>query len=180
MPIDISTLPISGRVIVAGLVWAGVSAFALGPLLAERTAEKIGWQEDCQHQVVAAIAARQPEPEAGPSFGCDQVFGSLPPEYRQLMDMFGAGMACDALDQANAQKERLLELRRQHLENVAHEAGSKCSCAVTSFAMTKRWDLALAAGSARLLVPASVSNMHASLLEALTSPACANLAKAED
>lgn len=179
MNIDTTTLPISGGAIVAGIVWAGVSAFALGPAIAERTAQKIGWTEDCANRVAQAIAAHMPEPDIGMSMNCDTLLPPMPREYRQLYDLFGMGMACDAIDKANEQKRRLIENQRQRLENTAREADSKCACAVSHFTVSKRWDLALAAGTARLIVPGSVSNMRASLLESLASPACAGLARVE-
>lgn len=179
MPIDVNNLPISGGVIVAGLLWIGVSAFALAPILAERTALKIGWQEDCEQQVVQELTTLEMPTSPELSIGCEPILGNLPHEQRQLLDMFGVGAACDAIDATNAHKRRLLELRRERLNRAASDAGSKCSCAISHFTMSKRWDLALAAGSARLIVPGTVSNMRASLLEALSSPACAGLAKVE-
>ncbi|MCQ0989585.1 hypothetical protein [Jiella marina] len=180
MPIDFSSIPISGGVLVAGALWAGASAYALGPLVAERSAEQIGWTADCEQRIAADIKTRQPAPEPGFAFQCGDLLGGLPGEQRQFLDMFGMGIACDAMDRAQARKRHLAELKRQRIERAAAEAGSRCACAVSHMTMVKRWDFALAAGTARTVVPSSVTNLRASLLESLASPACAGVAKLED
>lgn len=180
MIIEPNSLPVSGSVLFAGVAWIGLSAFVLGPLLAERSAQKIGWQVDCEKQVVRTVAAQEPASSAEPMFGCGDVFGHIPYEQRQIMDMLGFGAACQMVDRVNDQKQRLLQMKRQALEQAVAAAGSKCSCAVAHMTMSKRWDLALAAGSARLVVPPSVANLRASLMESLASPSCAGLARVED
>ncbi|NDW06483.1 hypothetical protein [Jiella pacifica] len=180
MPIDFSSLPISGGVLVAGAVWAGASAFVLGPLVAERSAERIGWYSDCEQRIAADIQTREPVPESEFTFQCGDLLGVLPGEQRRVLDLFGMGRACEAFDYAEIQKRRLAELKRQRIERAAAESGSRCACAVSHMTMTKRWNFAIAAGTARTVIPASVANLRASLLESLASPACAGVAKLED
>lgn len=176
---DINTLPVSGGVIAAALVWAGASAFVLGPMVAERSAQKIGWQADCEQRVVSDIKANAPAANEGTVLGCKDVLGALPPDYNRLMKGLGFGAACTLLDKTNEQKRRVADLKRLRLERAAAEAGSRCSCAVSHLTVSKRWEFALAAGSARIVVPSSVADIRASLLQSLASPSCAGLAKAE-
>ncbi|OXT01985.1 hypothetical protein B7H23_03345 [Notoacmeibacter marinus] len=179
MPFDITSLPVSGGVLVAGAAWAGLSAFVLGPLVAERSAETIGWMPQCERLVADDIMESGVEPELQLMLGCHDVLGVLPPEHRQILETFGLDMACEMVDAANDQKKRLADLKRQKLERAVAQAGSKCACAVSHMTVSKRWDFAVAAGSARTVMPSSVANIGASLLGSLASPSCANLIKAE-
>lgn len=180
MILEPNSLPVSGSVLFASVAWIGLSAFVLGPILAERSAQKIGWQADCEKQVVRTVAAQEPALSVEPTFGCNDVLGHIPYEQRQIMERLGFGAACQMVDRANEQKQRLLQMKRQALEQAAAAAGSKCSCAIAHMTTSKRWDLALAAGSARLVLPPSVANLRVSLMESLTSPSCTGLAKVED
>lgn len=172
MSIDISSLPVSGGLLVAGALWAGVSAFALGPLVAERSAAQMDFEEHCQKSVVQNIYTNSLLPSVQPKISCNQVFGHMPSEYRQLMDAFGMGAACNTLDQMNAQKQRIEDLKQQRVQAATDQAGSRCSCAISHFTQTNRGSLALYAGSARLITPSSVTDLQTSLMASANSEVC--------
>ncbi|WP_299870538.1 hypothetical protein [uncultured Hoeflea sp.] len=183
MAIDINTLPISGAVLVAGGVWIGVSYIVLAPELVERKAVQIGWQTQCQASVRTDLMGAQALPPMSTPLdgvGCNDLMGAVvPSDHRPFFDMFGLGMVCDAVDQAQARKRQIERMREDRMRRSLEEAGSKCACAVTHLSASKRWDFALAAGTARLVEPASVANFETSLTQSLRSPACAVFANAE-
>jgi hypothetical protein len=174
-----SSLPISGSTAAGVLVWATTSCFVLAPIITERTAYKIGWFEDCPKQIVADIQSRMPSSTFQPNITCGDMVGALGAETKQLMDMFGLGMACDALDQKKAQQKRLAEIKRERLSQAAQEASSKCSCAVGHATESNRVSLALHAGSARLIPSAPMSDLKGTLRASLHSPVCSALARVE-
>jgi hypothetical protein len=180
MSIDIlSSSPVSGSAAAGVLVWAATSCFLLAPIITERTALKIGWFEDCPKQIVADIQSRMPNSTFQPSIGCNDMVGALGSETKQLINMFGLGMACDALDQKKAQQKRLAEIKRERLSQAAQEASSKCSCAVGHATESNRVSLALHAGSARLIPSASMADLKGTLRASLHSPVCSSLANVE-
>jgi hypothetical protein len=103
----------------------------------------------------------------------------VPSDHRPFFDMFGLGMVCDAVDQAQTRKRQIERMREDRLRRSLEEAGSKCACAVTHLIANKRWDFALAAGTARLVEPVSVTNFETSLTQSLRSPNCSVFANAE-
>ncbi|CTQ58144.1 hypothetical protein LA5095_01956 [Roseibium album] len=180
MALDITSLPVSGGVLASGLVFAGLSAFVLGPLVAERTAQKIGWYQDCEREIVQDLHSHTSDPVQQPAISCKDMFGHMPGEHRQVLNLFGMGAACAALDQTLEQKRRLETLRQQRLERAADEAGARCSCAVAHLVETERVSLALFVSSARLITPPSLTDFRASLKSSAESPICRRLASVED
>lgn len=72
MPIDADSLPISGGLVLALVAGAAISAFALGPLVAKRTIEVSGWQQNCARDLTAASQPSASAP-ARPEISCDDL-----------------------------------------------------------------------------------------------------------
>ncbi len=175
--IDMTSLPVSGGVIVAGALWVGLSAFVLGPVVVERSADKMDWCETCEQQLVAEIKARQPLPSAKPNLGCDDVMKHLPKEYGKILNLFGMDAACKIVDQKNAQLKQIEAIKRERVMQAAEHANSQCECAVAHLIEIKRWSFAMHAGSARLITPSGVSYLSAALMASAKSPECARLTR---
>ena len=167
---DFSTLPISGGIIVAGALWAGVSAFALGPLVINRMTELSGWSASCEAMLDDHATSQTPPPPPRPSVGCNE-----------LMDLFGEGadQLCGqggdtifnllTIDPLAAQKEAAGERERARLDRITELAPSRCSCAAKLVGADRvRWGLY--AGSARLI--GGSDDLLVDLTQALHSPAC--------
>ena len=169
---DLSTLPISGGLLVAGALWAGVSGFVLAPLVVERSAAKSNWQGQCQAAVAQDIRDAAPLHNLSPELSCDDVLGQLPPGYGDLLSFAGMDAACKALDQAKAQRQRLRELKQARLDRAAEQAGSICSCAVAHLTQSQRWSFALYAGSATLIAPPVAKDLNTALMTSARSPSC--------
>lgn len=182
MPIDINTFPISGRLLVTILLWGGVAAFALGPVVAKREIERTNWGEACVASLTTRIEARRPVKSEVPEVGCR--------EFGQLMDGLlgrGAGQAmcsrdvADAvegaidlaqkLDPAAQAQDLARELAEQRSDQAAQLAPTRCSCAADVVASDRlRWGLY--AGSGRL-IGKDTETLMSDLTQALHLPACA-------
>lgn len=107
MPIDINTFPISGRILVTLLLWSGVSAFALGPVVAKREIELTNWGEACAASLTTQIENRRVVKNGVPEVGCR--------EFGQLMDGLlghGAGQAMCS-DEVEGAIDGVLDLARK-------------------------------------------------------------------
>lgn len=173
--IDLQSLPVSGGVIVAGALWAGVSAFVLGPLVVERSAEKLQWVPICEREITLEIAANQPVGDLKPEVSCDQALGFMSKDHRRFFNLFGLDQACRAVDQANAKKRELQALREKRLAQTAQRAGAQCTCAVDHLIEEKRWSVALHAGTGRLVTPSVMRDLNSSLVTSARAPHCARL-----
>ena len=178
--IDMMSLPVSGGLLAAGAVWVGLSGFVLGPVYTERSAEKIDWCEQCETQLVAEIKARRPLPSAEPRLGCDDVLTVLPKEYGKLMTLFGVDAACQLVDQQNAHRQRVADLKRERVMQATEHTASQCACAIAHLIEDKRWSIALHAGTARLISPSITRDLKSSLMAAAKSPECARLTNQGD
>lgn len=167
---DFSTLPISGGIIVAGALWAGVSAFALGPLVADRMTEISGWSASCEAMLDNSVASQTPPPPPRPSVGCNELMGLFGNGADQLCGQGGDTIFnLLTIDPLAAQKEAARERERARLARVAELAPSRCSCAARVVGADRvRWGLY--AGSARLI--GGSDDLLADLTQALHSPAC--------
>lgn len=182
MPIDINTFPISGRILVTLLLWSGVSAFALGPVVAKREIELTNWGEACAASLTTQIENRRVVKNEAPDLGCR--------EFGQLMDGLlghGAGqtMCSDEVegaingvldlarkfDPAAQTQASVRELAQRRGDQAAQLAPTRCSCAadmVTSDPI--RWGIY--SGSGRL-AGKGTDNLMSELTRALHQPSCA-------
>lgn len=171
--LDLSSLPISGGVILAGIAWAGISALALGPLVADRTIETSDWQQSCERKIQISIARQAPSVSTSPDISCrnvSQMMGSALSDFCQQ----GGDVLFELLtiDPLAGQKQHLRRQEQERLDRLAEQAPSRCSCA----SMVVSQDLitwGLYAGSARLL--GGPDDLNADLHHALRSERCAKL-----
>lgn len=170
MMIDLSTLPISGGLIVGGLAWAGVSAFVLGPIVSDRTILNSGWHSSCETVLRRSVAERKPERQTRPRISCEQTVGILGP-LGQDFCRNGGGNMIDLLniDPLAGQKEAARQREIERLERIADQAPGRCSCAA-SIVAAERVTWGLSAGSARTL--GGPDDLQAELAEALHAPRC--------
>ena len=172
MSIDTSGLPISGGVILAGLLYAGVSVFVTGPLVATRTIDKSDWDQSCQVNIDSTIAAQRTPKKIIPRTDCKSLFGGFMPELGQLCQQYGnpdfGGGTTQLLRQ---QEERRQEIEKRRLAALAANSTSRCDCAVSMVAEDRGW--AIHAGSFRLITPPSVKHLKAELQGAIQTPLCA-------
>jgi len=168
---DMNSLPISGGIIVAGITWAAVSGFVLGPVVAERTIGNSGWHRACQHGLRADIASQRPQPAPKPDISCNRLLGAIGNGADQFCD-HGGDLLFDLLsiDPLAGQKEQARRLKTERLSRIAALAPSRCSCAA-SVVGAERVAWGLHAGSARLA--GGPQNLSTDLTQALHSPACA-------
>lgn len=175
MPFDMNALPVSGGIVVAGLLWVGTSLFVTGPLIGDRIIEKkVNWSSQCAGHIRAEIAADEPEPAAIPKFGCNAIFGfygRAGADYCRVHGhLFDNNILTEALDATQNAKRAA---HRKRMEYAVSRAGSRCACAATTTLERRRTDFALVAGTLRLVVPRSVKSVESELKSALNSPRCA-------
>ncbi len=152
-------LPIGGSLMVAVLLYAGVSVFGTGPLIGERLAQKQNWAWQCKKMVVSESTNNGNEVLPSQACGVANIIG---PGWSKL--------CADAM-------RPIEELKRQQLHKARRamlpKAKSRCGCAVNEFIAKNRVSLGLMAGSLTVISPASVSsNIDAELQTGLRSPAC--------
>lgn len=171
MPFDMNNGVTGGGVALSLVAYGFLSAYATGPTIITREAQKIGWHGQCMAHVEAKILERAPKPDIIPNLDCNALmgglFGSQSHELCRLIDPF-TNMA----DQINRRKERAAEFARQRLIEKAQQSGSACSCAVTSFTSQNRLNVGLYAGTARFVTPLAIQNLKGSLMTHLNSPIC--------
>ncbi len=182
MAIDPNTFAFAPRVFATALVWGGISAFALGPFVAERETRKIGWSGICEKSILAEIEASRPAPSvSAPEMGCrdlskviDGITGSQ--TGHQMCNGFGEQI--DGLfsllrefDPERQAQKRINALNNSRLNKAASLAPTRCGCAVNIVKSDRvRWGLY--AGTGRI-VGKGVSSLKNDLTHALHSPACA-------
>lgn len=172
--IDFNSLPVSGGLLVAGLLYGGASLLVTGPTVMERTVAKSGWASRCESFIRAEIKADEPEAPTIPKFGCNAFFGfygRAGADYcRQHGRIFDNNVLTQTLEAAQNAKRAA---RKKRMEYAVSRAGSRCDCAVTTTLEKRRTDFALYAGTLRLVVPKSVKSLQSELKSALNSPECA-------
>lgn len=174
MSFDTSNLPISGGVVLAAALYAGVSFFGTGQVIAKRTIENSDWGATCQSVLRVEISTRKEPETLIPRTDCNSLLGRFMPELGALCNQYGnpdlSGGATSMLREQERQR-RAREDRRIAL--AASQTGSRCDCAA-SVVTQDRLNWALYAGSARLISPISVTNnLNSELTRALHSSHCA-------
>ena len=172
MPLDTSNLPISGGVIVAGLVYAGIVTFGLAPTVAKRTIERANWSSICTAGLQAEILERKSPPRLIPRTDCKSIFGSFLPELGALCTQYGnPDFGGPATEMIRRQEQIKQEFENRRISRIAGKTTSRCECASAIVSEKRAW--AIYSGSFRLIAPPSVSNnLNNSLMRALRSPQC--------
>ena len=168
-------MPIAGGVALAGLLYAGVSAFVTGPVIGERMADKhVGWDRVCPAQIRAQIQADDPPAPSVPRLDlCGMLFGVYGSDGAAYCDMHGDHLNSPAnqlIDRTNQQRQKAREWRE---DKAVSQAATRCECALTLTLERRRTDFALHAGSLRFVTPAPVRGLRTELATALNSPQCA-------
>ena len=174
MPIDTSNLPISGGVIVASLVYAGVVTFGLSPTVAKRTIERTNWEASCKAGLLADISKRRSPPRLIPKTDCRSIFGSFMPELGALCTKYGnPDFGGPASEMMRAQERARQEMENRRLSRIASTTTPRCACAAAIVSQKRAW--AIHTGSLRLISPPSIkANLSTSLTMALRSPQCSH------
>ena len=169
--IDTHSLPISGSIVIAGLLYIGASVFITGPLVAKRTIDKSGWHTQCPLQLQAEIDNQRTPQKWLPQTDCQTLFGWLTPEISALCQGVGNPDFGSPEVRALKQQERhRQQLESQRLTQAAAHTGTRCQCAATLVAKDTVW--AIHAGSLRLISPPEVTQLPATLTGALNTPHC--------
>lgn len=169
---DINSLPISGGVITAGIVWAVFSGFVLADVVAERTIANSGWEASCEQDLRANITVQRPQAKTStPNLSCDALMGVIGNGAGQLCDQGGDLLFnLMTIDPLTHQKEQMRQREEERLSRIADLAPSRCSCAANVVGADRlMWGLF--AGTARLA--GGPKNLQSDLTQALHSPACA-------
>ena len=169
------SLPVTGGVLLAGLLYAGASLFVTGPLVGERLAAKMDWPAQCARHIRAEIEAAEPDGPVLPRVGCQEMFGFLfGAEGARFCARHGEAFADNPINRTlDAAENTRRAAQQRRMDYAAGRAGSRCECAVTTMLENRRVPLALHAGSARLITPPSIRLLESDLVSSLNTPACA-------
>lgn len=172
MSFNTSDLPISGGVLLAGVIYIGVSLFVTGPMVATRTIEKSDWKHVCNDGITSAIEAQRTPLKVIPRTDCRSLLGGFMPELGNLCDQYGnpdfGGSTAQVLRE---QERRRVEAEENRLAALASKSESACGCAASIVAQDRGW--ALHAGTFRIVTPPSVKHLDSELHGALQSSHCA-------
>ena len=172
MLMNASDLPISGSFILAAAAYVGLSLFVTGPTVGKRTIDQSNWLQRCEAGIKADLQSRAPAPEVELKTDCDTLLGWYSREMSGVCRKHGnPTFNLPFMNVIQEQKRRLRAQQEARLAHVASQAGSRCECAANVL-LEERTPFALYAGSARLIEPATVQNLEASLVRSLNSPAC--------
>jgi len=173
MPFDTSNMPISGSVILAVVLYAGVSFFGTGQLIAKRTIETSDWGKTCQSALQAEISTRREPVTIIPRTDCNSLLGGFMPELGALCNQYGnPDLSGGTTAMLREQERQRREAEDRRIALAASQTGSKCDCAA-SVVTQDSLNWALYAGSARLISPPAVTdNLNSELTRALNSSYC--------
>lgn len=155
---------LSGKAALACLVYIGASLYVSGPLIAERTIERSGWDTGCETAQEAYSSGREP---ALPSFDCHSLLGWLGPSGRELCDRHGTAL----LNLPALVRQTQFGTHAPPDEQTERNR-SRCACAVNATLEQNRTAFAVYAGSVRLITPAAVRNLRTALSSSLHSRTC--------
>lgn len=165
-------LPISGGVLIAGLLYAGASLFISGPVVGERMIAKSDWGRQCKVVLRTELVARAPAPTFTPKLDCNSIFGIFGKQGQALCRVHGNVLKIPFADQLKAIQNQKRALQQKRLALAASKTGSRCDCAVSLTLEKRRVPLAIYAGSIRLVTPPAIKNLNSELMTALRSPQC--------
>ena len=109
MPIDVSTLPGGGALVVTGLIYAGISAFVTGPVIGARTIQKSGWNAQCAAGLNTQISTDAPAPTFTPQINCRSIFGWYGDQGDAFCRRYGGRFKLPFMDQITAHQRALDE-----------------------------------------------------------------------
>mgnify|MGYP001801537046 CR=1 FL=1 len=162
MSMETNLLNAGGGIVVAGLIYAGVSMYATGPLILDRTIQKSGWLGRCERLIKIELASQSAHHATNtPTMRCRDAVGMLGPDMGRLFRHFGGDRACAMMDAKVAAARRLERLKREGFKAASSRARSRCDCAVSQAIDTNRSAVGLYAGSARLIRSNSIVNLDA-------------------
>jgi hypothetical protein len=165
--------PIGGGILAAGFLYAGVSMFATGPIVGERTIAKSDWDAQCAAIIVRDIQSSQPDEPFVPDLTCQSLIAPmLGREGEALCRAYGDDLIPFA-SQFRERQRQLHDLNQQRLSNAVADVSDRCSCAASYALEDKRVAFAIYAGSLRLIKPPAVKNLASELRAALGAPQCA-------
>jgi len=165
-------LPISGGVVIAGVIYAGVSMFLTGPVIGERTISRSGWEQQCKAALKAEIVAQAPAPTFTPRLNCNAVMGLFGSQGQALCRQYGERLL-PFTNQLQELQDRKKAFRERRMSLAISKSKNRCECAAALTLEQKRVPLALYAGSIRLVTPPAIKNLKSELITALRSPRCA-------
>lgn len=172
MPVEVSSLPGGGGLILSVLAYVGLSTLA-GQMISERMIERSGWEVECAASVVAAARPTPRIKQHVPQMRCSETLGMFGRELRALCREFGDpdfnGAARRTEEEARKKQKQLEELR---LSRAAANAGTQCGCAANVHQSDHVVSWALYAGTARLISPPVITNLKTSLRVSLGSTQC--------
>ncbi|WP_143025706.1 hypothetical protein [Paracoccus isoporae] len=168
MPLDTSSLPISGGGLLALALYAGASLWA-GQLVGQREIERSGWVEACDAGLRAELADQLASRSARPDARCSSVIGRWHPDLARLCQQVGNP---DLAGAARRAEQHARELENRRLSRAAAGARGRCQCAKDVYLQERLIALGLYAGSARLVSLAPVSGMEGELRRNLSGPYC--------
>jgi len=168
-------LPLAGGMVLAGLIYAGISLFVTGPVIGERMIARSNWGPRCAAGIQAGARREEPAVPQLPNVGCMELFGGwfgrAGAEYCGVHGhLFENNPVNKALGAARDARRRAQQKR---MDYAASNATSRCECAVTTTLEARRIPLALYAGTLRLVTPPPVRRLDSDLKAALNAPGCA-------
>jgi len=169
---DGSGLPVSGGVIVAGLIYAGVSMFVTGPVIGERVIAKSDWDQQCIAVLKSEIIAQSPAPTFTPNLNCNAILGLFGSQGQELCTMYGERLL-PFTNQLQELETRKQAFQQKRFTQAVSQTKNRCDCAAALTLEQSRTALAIYAGSIRLVSPPEIKNLKSELVTALRSPRCA-------
>ncbi|MCP4195973.1 MAG: hypothetical protein GY762_02390 [Proteobacteria bacterium] len=168
----VNNLPLSGGVVVAGLIYVGASLMT-GQIVGERLIKKSGWDNQCRAGIRADIVSRQPAQSFVPKIDCNSILGGwMGREGKAWCAQYGEKIINPLGDQLNARERQLREASKRRLTNALSKSSSRCSCAASLALESNRVSFALYTGSIRLVNPPAIKNLKGTLATALNNPLC--------
>lgn len=171
MALDPNSLPFSGGIILAGLIYAGASILITGPTIGERVIAKSDWLPRCERALHETIQLENPAPVSAPKPNCQNLLGAFFGSDGQALCGQLNGLLNPITSQIEEQERRLAEANRNRIALAASRSSSRCTCA-ENVVLEDRVPWALYVGSFRLVTPSAVRNLDEQLMSALSSPFC--------
>lgn len=173
MPFDVTNSPIGGAALFTGAAYAVFMWAIGGQIVGTRTIENLNWLPRCEQAVIQSAKASKPDLQAVPQVpNCNSFFGRFNgPETKALCDLVETFTKLPVENPIERANQRLQAEHQKRVADAAANAVSQCSCAKT-VVLENRVDLALFAGSGRIVVPKRISNIEQELISALNDPVC--------
>ena len=168
MPLDGQSLVSGGSVTAWAAIYVVISLYVTGPLVGERTIERLGWIENCSRALTHRAA---PSPsQKTPPINCQALLGWMGDKAQSFCQHYGNPTLPDI--------GGLAELQTANRSNAERWLGlnddnaSQCHCAVNVTLSRERVAFALYAGSARVMSPSPVRTLSQELETSLNSAVC--------